>query len=99
MKTVNELQDVIEVDFSVSLLDHNEEPYVKQDGSPLTMKDVVIASLGISDPNHEDKMERAWALDAVKNNKLNEDQLELIKKWVVKTVPSPSVCLQIVKAL
>lgn len=99
VKAVKPVSEVVELDLSVGLVDYNKEPYVKQDGSPLTMEDVVLAALAVSDPKHEDKLERAEAIDAVKSKTLSDEQLELIKKWVAKTVPSPVLCQQIIKAL
>lgn len=93
------IKDVIELDLNVALVDYNDDPYLKQDGSPLTMREVVLSALAVSDPNHEDKIDRAEAIDAVKAKVLSEEQLELIKKWVGKTVASPVIYQQIIKAL
>lgn len=98
-KDIKVVKDVIELDLNKGLVDYNNEPFVKQDDSPLTMEDVVLAALAFSDPKHEDKMERAEAIDAVKAKKLTDEQLELIRKWVAKVVPSPVICQQIFKAL
>lgn len=82
------------------VVDQNGNTLLKEDKTPLTVHDVVLAALSVAESKHEDKLERWEAIKALKSTgSLDETQKELCKKWVARSVPSPVVCGQVLESL